>query len=256
VFSAEVLDCEMQQLAASRRKPERGEDGERNQDPPISEDPAQKRALICEQLSAKFDLSGEYRIIRITKYLSEPPEYAIETANGNCIRLGGVINLIDPRALKAKLADLAKRAIPNFKNDAQWQRTQQLLLDACVDVPVGEEGTDVGLMNSRLSAYIRVRPVLDSYDESDDTQSPFLRKGHIHIYLSDLLRWIHINHNERISSREMGVRMRRVGAEPENVPYGKSSHHVWMLPKSFVPPGRTEVPKWVAEEQPDEERVN
>ncbi len=251
-FSEEALDREMQQLAAPAQKSARDEDGEPKGDPPVNEDSAQRKALICEHLSEKFLLTGEYRIIRITKYLSEPPEYAIEIANGDCIRLGGISNLIEPKALKAKLADLAKRALPPFKNDARWQQTQQLLLDACVDLPVGEEGTDAGLVNSWLSTYIRVRPVLDSYDESDETRSPFLRNSRIHVYLSDLVRWVHVNYGERISPREMGLKMRRAAIEPDKVPHGKSSRQVWMLPESFVLPERTEVPKWVAEETPEE----
>jgi hypothetical protein len=255
-FSEDLLDGEIQQLVASATQPARDEDGEQKEEPPAKEDPAQRKGVICDRLSEKFKLTGPYRIIRITRYMSEPREYAIEIASGDCIRLGDVTNLIEPHKLQAKIAELASRMIPPFKKNAQWEAMQQMLLDACVDVHVGDEGTDAGLVNSWLSAYLRMKPVLDSYDESDETRSPFLRNDRVHVYLSDVLRWIHVNFGERISPKEMGVRMRRAGAVPDKVPHGKSSRQVWMLAESFTPPARSEVPGWVTEEQSEQEIVN
>jgi len=239
VFSEAQLDLEIQQLAAR----------DENAAAPAKEDPAQKKAEICDRLSEKFRLTGEYRIIRIARYLSEPREYAIEIANGDCIRLGGVSNLIEPRALQAKIAELAGRMIPSFKKNAQWETIQQMLLDACVDVQVGDEGTDAGLINSWLGAYLATRPVLETYEDADETRSPFLRDGRIHVYLADLRRWVHINYGDRIPAKEMGVRLRRAGAVPDKVTHGKSSRQVWILSKAFVPPAKPDAPEWVGGEQ-------
>jgi len=239
-FSEEVLNGEIEQLAAPEPAPARDDDGEKRQEPPVKQDPAQKKAEICDLLSEKFKLTGPYRIIRLTRYLSEPREYAIEIANGDCIRLGGVVNLIEPHALQVKIAELAGRMIPSFKKNAEWTKIQQLLLDACIDVPVGEEGTNAGLATSWLRAYLAAKPILDSVEDSDETRSPFVRDGRVHVYLADFRRWVHINHGDRVPPKEMGILMRRAGAEPTKVACGRSSRQVWMLSESFVPPAKTE----------------
>jgi hypothetical protein len=254
-FSGGDLIREIEDLTTPEPRPSRDADGERKTDEPVKEDPLQKKAALVDRISQAFGLVGEHKIIRITKFISEPREYAIETASG-CIRLGPVQNLIEPYALQAKIAELAGRMIPSFKKNSEWAKIQQALLDACIDVAVGDEGTNAGLANSWLTAYLGARPVLDSVEESDDTRSPFVRDGRIHVYMADFRRWVHINHGDRIPPKEMGILMRRAGAEPVKVPCGRSSRQVWRLAEGFVPPERSTAPDWVTEEQPGEDKIN
>ncbi len=256
-FSEEVLDLEIQQLATPAPKPVRDDDGEQKQEPPVKEDPAQKKSKLCDVISEKFKLSGDHWIVRFAEYQSEPREYGLEIANGQRIRVGSIQNLLDPHALRMKIAELAHCLIPPFKKNDFWECIQKDILSALVEVQVGDEGTDAGLVNSWLAAYLATKAVLDTYDASDETRSPFMRNGRIHIHLGDLRKWVHLNHGDRIPPKEMGLKMRLAGGVPEKVAHGKSSRQVWMLAEAFVSPAKSvDAPAWVTEEQPPEGRVN
>jgi hypothetical protein len=211
-------------------------------------DPLQHKAALTARISEAFKLEGVHRIVRVTRYMSEPRVYALEIASGECVRLGDVSFLIDPGKLQLKIAELAGRIIPNFKRNAAWMPLQQALLDACVDVPVGDEGTDAGMALSWLRAYLESQPVLESIDKSDRTRSPFARGGRVHIYMDDLRRWVHLNRGDRVTDKEMGILLRRAAAEPVKVAIGKSSRQVWVLPDAITaqPQGRhAPAPDWV-----------
>jgi hypothetical protein len=235
----------------------RDTDGEKKAESPATEeDPWQRTAALTEELSNLFGLVGEHQIIRFTRFLSEPREYAIETRSG-CIRLGGVGSLIHPRELQQKIAELAGRMIPSFKQDAKWAKIQQALLDACIDVQVGDEGTNAGLVNSLLGAYLPSKQILDAFNEADETRSPFMREGSVHVHLADFRRWILVNHGDRFAPKELGILMRRAGAEPVKIPCGKTSRQAWKLKEGFVPPAKSKSPAnstppaWVTEAQPE-----
>jgi hypothetical protein len=227
--------AKLEELIAPKAR-QRGEDGEISSEDTAKDDPAWK-AAITEQLSNVLGLIGEHKIIGIKRYLSEPREYAIETASG-CIRLGDVRNLIGADKLQAKIAELAGRMIPTFKRNSEWAKIQQALLDACVDVAVGDEGTNAGLANSWLTAYLAARPVLDSFKEQEG-QMPFSQDSRIYLFLSDFRRWIYKNHGDRVPSKELCILMRRGGAEPANLNVKRDSKRtsvrVWRVPQQTGP---------------------
>jgi len=62
----------IEDLITPEPKPSRDVDGETMTEEPSMEDPLQKKAAIVEEVSGQFGLTGEFRIIRITKFMSEP----------------------------------------------------------------------------------------------------------------------------------------------------------------------------------------
>jgi hypothetical protein len=227
-------------------------DGEKKPAPAVKPDPAQKKGSIKDRIAQLFGVE----ITRIKKYLSDPPEYELETPEG-CIRLGEVQNLIRPDALQLKIAAVAGKLIPDFKRGAQWSIIAKALLEAVVEVPVGAEGSDAGLANSWLAAYLDAKPVLDSIGEADASKSPFKKDGRIHVYLGDLRRWVHVSHGDRIPPKELGIKLRRAGAEPTVVGFEGTTRQVWRLADGFAPQKRSaDPPSWVTDEEPVKEHIN
>lgn len=241
---------QIEHLITSESSDGRDEDGEKKPVLPAQDDPLQKKAALADRFSELFGI----KIIRIAKYLSDPPEYAIETPEG-CIRLGEVQNLIEPHPLQLKIAAVAGKMIPTYKKNAEWAKIQQALLDACIDVPVGAEGTNAGLANSWIAGYLESKAVLDTAAESEASKSPFRKDGRIHLYLSDFRRWVYLSHGDRIAPKELGIMLRRAGAEPTVVAVAGSTRQVWRLAESFARPERSTPPAWVTEDLP-EKRVN
>jgi hypothetical protein len=82
------------------------------------------------------------RITRIVRYKTDPPEYRLETPQGN-VALGPIQNLIEQNLLRRKIADATKHFIPPIKKD-RWAPIAQALLNASIDEDIGEEATDTG----------------------------------------------------------------------------------------------------------------
>ncbi len=244
-FTAGDLMREIDYLVTPDPENNRDEDGEKKP-APAPEDPLQKKSQLVDRLSQVFKV----KIIRVLKYVSDPPEYALETEHGT-IRLGEVSNLIEPRPLRLKIAAVASKLIPMFKQNAQWEKIAAALLEACVEVPVGAEGTNAGLVNSWLAAYLDAKPVLDSVEEADGSKSPFLRDSHVHVYLADFRRWVHINTGDRVPPKELGILLRRSGAEPSMIHVAGSTRQVWCL---AADPGRAPVAP-AQPQEPDHQEV-
>lgn len=202
----------------------------------IQPDPDQRRAQICGKLSEIFGV----RIVRITKYLTEPAQYRLETESAS-IRLGGIRNLINQEAFRYQFADLAGKVIPQFKT-AKWHDISQAMLEGCVTVTTGAEGTDEGIVRSWVLGYLDDRTVHESIEEADGDRLPFWYGESIHLYAQSLRRWVLRTYGDRVASKELGVLLRSIGVEPQTVPIGKSSRYVWRLPEEFA---QRRVPKKV-----------
>ncbi len=194
----------------------------------VQPDPDQRRTQICDKLSEIFGV----RIMRITKYLTDPAQYRMDIESGS-IRLGGIRNLINQDAFRYQFADLAGKVIPQFKG-AKWREISQAMLEACVTVATGEEGTDEGIVRSWVLGYLEDRPVHDSIEEADADRLPFWHESSIHIYMQSLRRWVLRTYGDRIGAKDLGVLLRSLGIEPRTVPIGRSSRYVWRLPAEFA----------------------
>ncbi|MCL5742985.1 MAG: hypothetical protein M1541_03515, partial [Acidobacteria bacterium] len=251
-FSGGDVVREIEYLTTPEPVESRDDDGEKKPLPAIKEDPPQKKSALTDRISKLFGV----QVIRITKYLSDPPEYALETSEG-CIRLGEIQNLIRPDALQLKVAAVAGKLIPDFKRGSQWSIIAKALLDAVVEVPVGAEASNAGLANSWLAGYLEAKPVLDTIAEADASKSPFRKDGRIHVYLADFRRWIHVSHGDRIPPKELGIMLRRAAAEPTVVAVSGTTRQVWRLAEGFAPPAKSpDAPSWVTDEEPVKEQIN
>lgn len=218
----------------------RDDDGELR--PVEPQDEAAHKAAILKQISVIFGLKGKKEIVRIERFLCEPRVYSIVIAardsdgKNKSIKLAGIRDLADQKRLYWHIADLAAEMIPAF-TAAQWRIITQALLDACVDLSVGEEATDIGLVNAWLEGYLTPDRVLDSFAEQDRKgHEPFRHDGQVHLFLEAFRRWIYVNHGDRVPEGQLCVLLRRAGAEPV-APHvyrdGKrTSVRTWRLPET------------------------
>jgi hypothetical protein len=176
------------------------------------------------------------------RYTTEPPEFALDTFTKSGepihVRLGRVENLIDQRPLSLALAGVTQQLLPRFKRD-EWDRIAKRLLEACVDVHVGAEGTEAGQILAWLDDYMSIKSIHETILDADESREPFLREGRIYFYLRSFSKWLRNTHGEWKTGKELGVLFRRAKAEPDVVRCGKSTREVWAMPEGYTKPERS-----------------
>jgi len=169
---------------------------------------AEGREKILERLSKMWG----FRVIQVIKYLSDPPLYRIVTERGNTSQFT-VDCVASQNKLKNLLADTTKKFIPPVKRE-DWHNVAQLVLDASVDVPIGDESTEAGMANDWIEQYLTEKTIFKDPVEADSVKAPFIKDGGLYIYLEDFRKWIKIIHFENVTRQRLGAIMRGMGASP------------------------------------------
>lgn len=178
-------------------------------------------------------------ITRIIKYKSDPPEYRLETERGS-IRLGSVSNLIG----QAKLRDHVAAATGIYMlsiGSANWPNVAQMMLNLCEEEDIGSEATDKGSVESWLADYLDERAPVDDRQKALPTRQPFYHEGDLCIFGADLRRWLTVTRGERITSKEMGQKLRLVNGEATVMAFQKAedspemtTRSIWRIPRREV----------------------
>lgn len=191
-------------------------------------EPAERRRKVLESLSSIFSI----KIKRIIKWLSDPPEYRLETDRG-AITLGSVNNLIKQDLLRCKLADAAGTIIPQFKAN-RWNIISQSLLDACEEEDMGAESTDIGMITSWVNQYLDEFTPGERNDSLIANQLPFSDGESIFIFGPHIRDWLYKKFAERETHKGLGAKLRLYGASPDSINCGTGDKHttrsVWKLP--------------------------
>jgi hypothetical protein len=195
----------------------------------------EKREALLTNLSALFGV----KINRIVKYLSEPPQFRLETTDGN-IMLGDVGNLIEQSRFRNKVASASGRYINRFKPD-RWDSIAQALLDVCTPEGIGDDATMEGTAKVWINGYLDEKPPVD-FDPEDSAEiikshMPFRRDGRICIFGSDLRKWLRVSQMENVSTKEMGTVLRTFNATPDKINLteggARTSKSIWVLPPIY-----------------------
>lgn len=222
----------VEELKHANAKPPASENGDGD---PSHSPTTESRDGLLKYLSDAFGT----KIVRIVKYVQDPPRYRLITAKGG-IDLGGVENLISQTSLRNALAASDGHYIPKFKND-DWDSMAQTLLDCCDLEYTGEESTDVGQMKSWLRRYVEENPPgeLDAATIANQTPLfPQTEDSVVYIFLSHFREWLFRRENEKLSAKAAGITLRRIGAEPIVIAYKddrtpdrpkESTRNVWAL---------------------------
>ncbi len=205
---------------------------------------------VIDRINERLQMPHGNRIIAIKRYTSEPAQYGVELQSGSII-VGGITGLCRWKRLYYHLMDLAGVQIPSFK-PRQWAEISKLLRQAAVNVSVGEEGTDVGLIKAQLRDYLEANTILAEYDPADSTEVPFVKDGRICIFGAGFRNWVRKRGGELWEPISMGTALRRAEAEAIKVPHARSSRQVWRLPAADFPPPQSTIPVETARERADQ----
>lgn len=199
--------------------------------PAMGEDeltPEERRVKILESLSELFGI----RITRIIKYLSDPPQYRLETTQG-ALMLGAVQYLISHSNLRNAIAAATGVYIPSFKN--RWEGIAQNLLTVCEEEEIGEEATDAGAVASWLTDYLDERKPVSDETEAFTQRSPLLRDGVAYLFMGDFQQWLSIHRMEKLSVKQLGAMFKVAGGSSEVVAFKRTdgtrtTRNLWRLP--------------------------
>lgn len=192
------------------------------------------RETLLETLSALLGVE----IRRIVKYLSDPPQYRLETARG-AIMLGGVEHLIGQAAFRNRVAAVAGVLIPKFKGD-KWDQIAQAMLNACEEESLGAEATDAGLCHAWLQAYLSERKPApeEEWQQALLIQNPFRYNGSVYITGAGLRKWLKLTQGENLNAKSMGAILRAGGCVAEvlgcEVEGKRTTRSVWRLPPQYL----------------------
>ncbi len=200
-------------------------------DPPADDTETREKKLLL--ISGRLNV----KIVRIEKYLTDPPHYRLITTKA-AIDLGEVGNLIDQIQFRRKIAAAAGRYMAGFDKIA-WPPIAQLLLDVCEEIPV-TEGTIAGRMREALQGYLKDRRPRESWDAMVTTGHPYLCDDHVVIALQDFVTYYNATYlSEQEASRGLAIKLKTIGAydQPVNRRMNNGTRtlkRVWHLPPNFI----------------------
>ena len=192
-----------------------------------------------EVLKANLKTLFRVDIIRIVKYVGEPPVYYMYTKQGD-ITLGEISSITSQTKFQNLVAAATDVWIPAVSRKAWDQRIQAILL-VCEPIDVGDASHPAPETNAWLEEYLLEEPPReeDEWLKAAEAKLPFIRHEKVHIFLYDFRKWLELNTGEQASSHALGRRLRQYQARTEktNVKFGNSwtSRTTWQLPEKSMP---------------------
>jgi hypothetical protein len=177
----------------------------------------------------------EVECVHFIQYASEPAAYALVTPT-KTVMLGGTDGILTWSKLKATIWETLGIQIPRFKTP-EWDRITKLIPKVWEIQDVGAEATQRGEVASWLSAYLSQRPPVDTVAEAVASEYPFVDgQGRVCLFGQALRRWLYLTYQERVTPKQLGVRLKAFGCEPDKVTvdvHGKrTSKATWRLPSN------------------------
>lgn len=202
--------------------------GADNPPPPNDPPPPSETGDLLADLSSLLRV----KITRVVKQLSQPALYSIETERGK-VAIGEVQNLIEQRALRNRLADVG--VYLTKRKEEEWEPIATALLQACEPVEVTADATFDGAARAWLRDYLSETVIMDSLEEADRGQNPFVRETTLYISSTALRKFLMTNNGERnLTTRELADSLRTIGAKPKTMFLQNGEHRtsrsLWELP--------------------------
>src|SRR5882724_2210965 len=111
--------------------------------------PADDYNILIDQL---YTILG-FRIEKIEKHLTQPPQFIMYFPGDKYVNLGDVLSLIEQSAFRRQIANGINHVVPRMKDDLWWP-TSQKLLNLAEDRPVAESMTELGEIKEMLQQYL------------------------------------------------------------------------------------------------------
>lgn len=241
-----LLDAEIEQIVRSIAKTELRKQIASGKNPNTTAAAPELRETILGGLSDRFGVE----LVRIIKYITDPPTYRLVTALGE-VRLGEVDGLIDQPKFRRKVAAASGIYIRRFKAD-EWDIMAQKLLDVCEPMEVAEEATEAGMVAAWLRHYFSEHvPEAREWREAATNGEPYVDdEGRLCISTIGLRQHLAHRLQERIQTKELAGALRSYGAKQEKASIRVSdtevtSRSVWVLPSKTAVSGKTPLSRTV-----------
>jgi len=180
-------------------------------------------------------------VLRIERYGTEPSHFRMLTESG-WANLGTSDQLLNQNVIRARMVEITRSVFPRMRG-GDWDRVAEAIVRASVDVDMGPEPTVVGSMRGWLEDYLEQHVPAEELDETVAlSRTPFLMGSddeRVFLFPAHLRTWLERSDNERLTLRELTMRLRMVGCDPRKVNVtvsGKpTSRSVWRLPRDLNP---------------------
>ena len=190
-----------------------------------------------EVLKANLDTLLTVNIIRIVKYLGDPPIYYMYTQQGD-ITLGEIDSITAQKKFRERVAEDTKVWIPAVSKKAWEQRVQAILL-VCEDNDVGDASHPAQETAAWLDEYLLEKPPREEneWKKAAEVKLPFIQDEQVHIFLGDFRRWLDLTMGQKITPYFLSLRLQQCDAALDKVNLtignGRTSRSCWELPRGF-----------------------
>ena len=163
-----------------------------------------------------------FKIRRILKYVSDPPQYRLVLEEGQ-IHLGGVESILNPTKFRASIAAVSGTLIQRF-NGQRWDPVAQAILQAVEELDLGSDSSAEGLVGEWLGEYLsQHRPSEDRVEAIGIRHPLVLSDGRVCFFLSEFRSWLAFHRDERLGRKQIATLLRTAGSEPVVVNYTRES---------------------------------
>ena len=190
-----------------------------------------------EVLKDNLDTLLTVNIIRIVKYLGDPPIYYMYTQQGD-ITLGEIDSITSQKKFRDQVAAATGVWIPAVSRKAWDQRVQAILL-VCEEIDVGDASHPTQETIAWLDEYLLEKPPREEYEwqKAAENKLPFIHDEKVHIFLDDFRRWLDLTMGHQVTPYFLSLRLQQcnVALDKVNLKIGNSrtSRSCWELPRGF-----------------------
>ena len=196
--------------------------------------PEDQPDVLQESLSIIFGVD----IRRIIKYLGDPPEFYMETAQGN-ITLGTIDKIYSQTKFRQAVGAATGIVIQKVPGNI-WEQRVQAILSACEEIEAGE-----GILRERetrrwVEDYLLEKPPREEdWEKAVGLKSPFVKDGTTHMFVDDFRRWLEFPGGRQLGKYRICRRLRQVGMEPKQVNAhisgARTTRTTWVVPGDCLP---------------------
>lgn len=153
--------------------------------PPAAQAPVTRRDLI-DMIRRVCGVP----VVRLVKWLADPPIYELQLTDARNITLGGVDAILNAGTFRSKVAAATNHVMPRLK-DRAWEPVAQAFLRIVDEVDLGPDSDPSELIREWVRGYCAAHPpsTEDNYEAACRGRAPFEYQGATHLFLESFLAW-------------------------------------------------------------------
>ena len=196
---------------------------------------ADDRSQMLKTLSQLF---RKVDIQQIDRFSGATTTYVMVTDRGR-VHLRGIQDVLNQTRFIERVAEETGEVLDIRLKKPQWNRVAQLMLHAGVDHDMGEVGSPETECQVWIEGYLIDRGMVDDVSQAASQHVPLLHEARIHIYLYDLMEWVHHQLGVKADRHDMAEGLLTLGWSPArfNVVVGgrRTTYRSWRCGEDYQP---------------------